>query len=128
MKPKVISGDEIMQKFPKAGIGTIAIIVILIMTIAQIPVLLFNIPMIIYLFAFSDPLPAALWSVYFVVIGLSDNYLKPLIMGKGASVPMLVIFLGAIGGFMAFGFIGLFLGAILLSLAYKIYLTWITFD
>jgi predicted PurR-regulated permease PerM len=49
-----------------------------------------------------------------------------MIMGKGSDVPMLVIFLGALGGFAAFGFIGLFLGAILLSLAYKLYLTWVS--
>jgi len=110
-----------------AGIPLAAvwIIVILIMAIAQIPILLFNIPLIIYLFAFVDPLPAALWSVYFLVIGLMDNVLKPMIMGKGSTVPTLVVFLGAIGGFMAFGFIGLFLGAIILSLAYKLYVTWI---
>ncbi len=41
---------------------------------------------------------------------------------------MLIIFIGAIGGFMAFGFIGLFLGAIILSLAYKLYVTWISID
>jgi predicted PurR-regulated permease PerM len=111
-----------------AGIPLAAvwIILILIMTIAQIPVLIFNIFMIIYLFAFRDPLPAVLWSLYFIVMGLIDNILKPMIMGKGATVPMLVIFLGAIGGFMAFGFIGLFLGAIILSLAYKLYLTWVS--
>jgi predicted PurR-regulated permease PerM len=49
-------------------------------------------------------------------------------MGKGAVVPVLVVFLGAIGGFMAFGFIGLFLGAIILSLAYKLYVTWIAYE
>jgi predicted PurR-regulated permease PerM len=110
-----------------AGIPLAAvwIIVILIMAIAQIPVLLFNIPMIIYLFAFLDPLPAVLWSVYFLVMGMIDNILKPVIMGKGSDVPTLVVFLGAIGGFIAFGFIGLFLGAIILSLAYKLYVTWI---
>jgi predicted PurR-regulated permease PerM len=113
----------ILADIPLAAVW---IVVILIMTIAQIPVLIFNVFMVIYLFAFRDPLPAALWSVFFVVMGLIDNYLKPLIMGKGADVPMLVIFLGAIGGFMAFGFIGLFLGAIILSLAYKLYLTWIS--
>lgn len=115
----------ILADIPLAAVW---IIVILIMTIAQIPVLLFNIPLVIYLFAFRDPLPAALWSVYFVLMGLTDNYLKPLIMGKGANVPMLVIFIGAIGGFMAFGFIGLFLGAIILSLAYKLYITWISYE
>ncbi len=111
----------ILAEIPLAAVW---IIVILIMTIAQIPALLFNVPLVIYLFAFRDPLPAALWSVYFIVMGLIDNYLKPLIMGQGSDVPMLVIFLGAIGGFIAFGFIGLFLGAIILSLAYKLYVTW----
>ena len=109
-------------------LSAVWIIVILIMAIAQIPVILFNIPMIIYLFAFLDPLPAALWSVYFLVMGLVDNILKPLIMGKGSDVPMLVVFFGAIGGFLAFGFIGLFLGAIILSLAYKLYITWVVLD
>jgi predicted PurR-regulated permease PerM len=115
----------ILADIPLAAVW---IILILIMTIAQIPVLIFNIFMIIYLFAFRDPLPAVLWSLYFIVMGLIDNILKPMIMGKGAAVPMLVIFLGAIGGFMAFGFIGLFLGAILLSLAYKLYLTWVSLE
>jgi len=111
-----------------AGIPLAAvwIIVLLIMTIAQIPVLFFNIPLVIYLFAFREPLPATLWTIYFVLAGLVDNYLKPLIMGKGASVPMLIIFLGAIGGFLSFGLIGLFLGSIILSLAYKLYITWVS--
>ena len=115
----------ILADIPLAAVW---IVVILIMTIAQIPVLIFNIFMIIYLFAFRDPFPAVLWSLYFIVMGLIDNLLKPMIMGKGAVVPMLVIFLGAIGGFMAFGFIGLFLGAIILSLAYKLYLTWVSVE
>jgi predicted PurR-regulated permease PerM len=111
--------------FSGIPLAAIWIVLILVMTIAQIPVLIFNIPLIIYLFAFFDPLPAVLWSLYFLVMGMMDNVLKPLIMGKGSDVPMLVIFLGALGGFAAFGFIGLFLGAILLSLAYKLYLTWV---
>jgi len=113
----------ILADIPLAAVW---IVLILVMTIAQLPVLLFNIPLIIYLFAFMDPLPAVLWMLYFLVMGMIDNILKPLLMGKGASVPMLVIFLGALGGFMAFGFIGLFLGSIVLSLAYKLYLTWVT--
>ena len=113
----------ILADIPLAAVW---IVLILVMTIAQLPVLLFNIPLIIYLFAFMDPLPAVLWMLYFLVMGMIDNILKPMLMGKGASVPMLVIFLGALGGFMAFGFIGLFLGSIVLSLAYKLYLTWVT--
>jgi len=113
----------ILANVPLAAVW---IVLILVMTIAQLPVLLFNIPLIIYLFAFMDPLPAVLWTLYFLVMGMIDNVFKPLLMGKGSDVPMLVIFLGALGGFMAFGFIGLFLGAIVLSLAYKLYLTWVT--
>jgi predicted PurR-regulated permease PerM len=113
----------ILANIPLAAVW---IVVILVMTIAQLPVLLFNIPLIIYLFAFMDPLPAVLWTLYFLLMGMIDNILKPLLMGKGLEVPMLVIFLGALGGFMAFGFIGLFLGSIVLSLAYKIYTTWVT--
>jgi predicted PurR-regulated permease PerM len=109
-------------------LAAVWIIVLLIIAIAQIPVMLFNIPLIIYLFAFMDPLPAVLWTLFFIVMGLIDNILKPLIMGKGSDVPMLVIFLGAIGGFIAFGFIGLFLGAIILSLAYKLYETWVSVE
>ncbi len=112
----------ILADIPLAAVW---IVLILVMTIAQLPVLLFNIPLIIYLFAFMDPLPAVLWTLYFLVMGMIDNILKPMLMGKGASVPMLVIFLGALGGFMAYGFIGLFLGSIVLSLAYKLYLTWV---
>ena len=115
----------ILADIPLAAIW---IIVILIMSIAQIPVMLFNVFLIIHLFAYKEPLPAVLWSVYFLAMGALDNVLKPIIMGKGSDVPMLVIFLGAIGGFSAFGFIGLFLGAILLSLAYKLYITWISFE
>lgn len=112
----------ILANIPLAAVW---IVLILVMTIAQIPVLLFNIPLIIYLFAFIDPFPAVLWGIYFLVMGMIDNILKPMIMGKGSDVPMLVIFLGALGGFMAYGFIGLFLGSIVLSLAYKIYSTWV---
>lgn len=113
----------ILANIPLAAVW---IVLIMVMTIAQIPVLLFNIPLIIYLFAFRDPFPAVLWSLYFLVMGMIDNILKPLLMGKGLDVPMLVIFLGALGGFIAFGFIGLFLGAIVLSLAYKMYITWVS--
>jgi len=112
----------IMAGIPLAAVW---IVLLLVMTIAQIPALLFNIPLIIYLFSVMDAGPAVLWSLYFLVMGFIDNLLKPLIYGKDKDVPMLVIFLGALGGFMAFGFIGLFLGSIVLSLVWRLYLTWV---
>ena len=56
---------------------------------------------------------------------LIDSVLKPMVFGRGAQVPTLVIFLGAIGGMLAYGIIGLFVGAVVLSLGYKLYETWL---
>jgi predicted PurR-regulated permease PerM len=70
-----------------------------------------------------DPLLRIL--VLFLVIALSYNVLKPLLMGKGSPVPMLVIFLGATGGFIFSGLIGLFTEAIVFSAGYTLILHWI---
>ncbi len=84
-----------------------------------------SVPIVIYLFVAKEPLPAVIWSAIILVAGLSDNVLKPLLLGKGASVPMLVIFIGVIGGFILSGFLGLFTGAIVMSLGYKLYISWV---
>jgi predicted PurR-regulated permease PerM len=68
---------------------------------------------------------ATVWAVLILLASISDNILKPILLGKGASVPMLVIFLGAIGGFALSGFIGLFTGAIVLSLGYELFIAWL---
>ena len=60
-----------------------------------------------------------------VIVGLLDNVLKPLLLGRGVAVPIAVVFLGAIGGFVAMGLIGLFVGAIVLSVGYKLFLAWL---
>jgi predicted PurR-regulated permease PerM len=98
---------------------------ILFLGIIQLPPLLVSIPVIIYLYSTQDGLSATIWTVIILVISSSDNFLKPMLMGKGAPVPMLVIFIGAIGGFMLLGFIGLFTGAIILSLGYKLFMLWL---
>jgi predicted PurR-regulated permease PerM len=54
-----------------------------------------------------------------------DNVLKPMLLGRGVAVPVAVIFLGAIGGFVAMGLIGLFIGAIVLSVGYRLFLAWL---
>jgi predicted PurR-regulated permease PerM len=59
---------------------------------------------------------------------LSDNVLKPILLGKGAAVPMLVIFIGVVGAFVLSGFIGLFTGAIVMSIGYKIFIGLIKTD
>ncbi len=110
---------------PYAGLWTL---IAFILAVLQLPLTVVTIPVAIYLFASMGTVPAVLWTIYLVVAGLSDNVLKPILLGKGAPVPMLVIFLGVIGGFITMGFIGLFVGAILLSLAYRLYLMWVNVE
>jgi len=107
---------------PYAGIWAL---IVMILAILQLPPIIVIIPVIAYLFSANSTLSASLWTVYLLLAGASDNFLKPILLGKGAPVPMLVIFLGVIGGFMFSGFIGLFTGAIVLSLGYKLFLAWL---
>ena len=98
--------------------------VVLIIAILQLPTAIVIVPVVIYLFVVKTVMTAILWTIALLVIGISDNVLKPLLMGKGSTVPMLVIFLGAIGGFMFSGLIGLFTGAIVLSVGYNLMVQW----
>jgi predicted PurR-regulated permease PerM len=117
-----------------AGIGIFAIgvpgaglwaLVVLILAIVQLPPLLVLGPMMIWAFATLDTLPAVLFTIWSVVVSLSDGFLKPALLGRGVSVPMLVILVGAIGGMLASGILGLFLGPVVLALAYKLFTAWV---
>ena len=80
---------------------------------------------VIYMFATASTTKAVIFLVWCIIVGLMDNILKPLLLGRGVAVPVVVVFLGAIGGFLAMGVIGLFLGAIVLSVGYKLFLAWL---
>ena len=110
---------------PYAGIWTLLIFVF---AVLQLPVVFVTLPIIVYLFAVKEPLPAIVWTVLLVLAGVSDNILRPILLGKGAPVPMLVIFIGVIGGFIFSGFIGLFTGAIVMSIGYKLFVGWVNSD
>jgi len=107
---------------PYAGIWTLLVFVL---GVLQIPLFFVTLPIIVYLFAMKEIVPAIIWTILLLVAGLSDNVLRPILLGKGAPVPMLVIFIGVIGGFIFSGFIGLFTGAIVMSLGYKLFVGWI---
>ena len=83
------------------------------------------IPAVIYMFVIASTTKAVVFLVWCIVVGLMDNLLKPLLLGRGVAVPMAVVFLGAIGGFITMGAIGLFVGAIVLSVGYKLALSWL---
>jgi len=107
---------------PGAGLWTL---LILILAVMQLPPTLVLIPVIIYVFYTSSTFVAVLFAIWSTLVGLSDNVLKPLLMGRGSAVPMLVLFMGSLGGFMAGGILGLFVGAVVLSLGYTIFMGWV---
>ncbi len=68
---------------------------------------------------------AVIFLIWCMFVGVMDNVLKPLLLGRGVPVPVLVVFLGAVGGFLAIGIIGLFIGPIILSVGYRLFLAWL---
>ena len=66
-----------------------------------------------------------LFTIYFLVAGTADGFLKPLLLGRGVEAPMPVILLGALGGMVSGGLIGLFVGAIFLAVGYVIFMDWV---
>jgi predicted PurR-regulated permease PerM len=67
-------------------------------------------------------------TIYLLIVGLADNILKPMLMGRGLSTPKLVIFIGVLGGMLAHGIIGLFVGPIILAVAWELMMVWIRED
>ena len=107
---------------PGAGVWAFLCMFLAIIQIGIAPVV---IPVVIYMFYNADTLTAGLLMVWLILVMLSDNFLKPILLGRGAPVPMLVIFLGSIGGFISMGFVGLFVGAVILSLGFKLFQAWL---
>ena len=120
-----------------AGIGLIAVdvpgagiwaLMVLFLAVLQLPPLLILGPIIFYVFTTSATTPAVIFMIWSIVVSVSDSFLKPLFLGRGMDVPMLVILLGAIGGMMMSGLIGLFVGSVVLSLGYKVFQAWLMDD
>jgi predicted PurR-regulated permease PerM len=100
-------------------------ILIMFLTIIQLPALIVIGPMIAYVYSISSGTGATIFAIYMLVVGASDGVLKPILMGRGVDIPMLVILIGAIGGMILMGMLGLFLGAVILALTYKLFELWI---
>lgn len=105
--------------------GGIITAVVLITSIIQIPALLIIGPVVFWVFSFAAPIPATIFAAYMLVAALSDNVLKPILLGRGVDLPAGIVLVGAIGGMMQYGIIGLFLGAVILGLGYTIITDWI---
>lgn len=83
------------------------------------------IPVAVWLFYKGQTAWAVFTAVLGIIIGVLDNFIKPLLIGRGAGVPLWIIFIGVIGGLLKIGFIGIFIGPLVLAAAYSIITSWL---
>ncbi|MDR5740939.1 AI-2E family transporter [Caballeronia sp. LZ016] len=122
----LIGAAFVLMKLPGAGLLALAVLLIGIM---QLPATLVTGPVIVFVIV-TDGLNAAtiVFSVYVFIAGLVDNVLKPLLLGRGVSVPMPVVLIGALGGMVTSGVIGLFIGPVMLAVGYQLFWRWVRQD
>ena len=113
----------VVYGIPGAGLLALAVLLIGIM---QLPATLITIPVIAYVIAVDGASAGAIaFCIYSFIAGMADNVLKPLLLGRGVDAPMPVILLGAIGGMVTGGIIGLFIGPVVLAVGYKLFWQWV---
>ncbi len=99
---------------------------ILICGIIQVGPSVVLIPLIIWSWISMEVTSALLFTAYMLPVSLLDNVLRPLVMARGLKTPMPVILLGVIGGTLAYGITGLFLGPIVLAVIWELLVPWVT--
>lgn len=112
----------ILAGVPYAGLWAL---LVLLLAIIQLPPLLVLGPIIAYVFTTTATVPAVIFMIWSLLVSMSDSFLKPLLLGRGMDVPTLVILLGAIGGMLLSGIIGLFVGAVVLAVVYTLFKSWL---
>lgn len=105
---------------PGAGLWAV---VFLIAAVLQVGALVL-VPAVLFAFASFSTSHAVMFLIWCIIVGVVDNVLKPILLGRSSKVPMAVVFIGVLGGFMAMSLIGLFVGAIILSVGYKLLIAW----
>lgn len=108
---------------PQSSLITFAV---LIFGIVQIGPSIVLIPVVVWAWMAMEPASALLFTAYMIPVNLMDNVLRPLVMGRGLKTPMLVTLVGVIGGTLAYGFTGLFLGPIVLAVIWELFTAWIS--
>ena len=107
---------------PAFGVWTI---LVLFLAVIQLPPILVLLPVAIWYFTATDStVIAVVFLVWCLIVSASDTFLKPMFLGRGLDTPMPVILIGAIGGLMLHGIIGLFVGAVVLAIGYELFTAW----
>lgn len=110
-----------------AGVPASAVLtaVMFVLCIAQLGPTIVLLPAVIWLYYSDQTVWGTVLLVWTVFVGTIDNLLRPLLIRKGADLPLLLIFAGVIGGLIAFGIVGLFIGPVILAVTYKLLAAWV---
>jgi predicted PurR-regulated permease PerM len=107
---------------PRPGLLTAIMFILGLTQIGAGPVL---IPAVIWKYASGDPVWGTVLLILTIIVGGSDNFIRPFLIKRGADLPILLIFAGVIGGLIAFGIVGLFIGPVILAVTYTLLKAWI---
>jgi len=102
--------------------------VMFVLCVAQIGPALVLIPAVLWLFWSDQTLWGTAMVVWSLFVGTIDNFIRPILIKKGADLPLLLIFAGVLGGLVAFGVIGLFIGPVLLAVTYTLLEAWVKIE
>lgn len=119
----LIGAGLIATKVPAAGLLTLASLVLCILQIGALPVV---VPILVWAWLVRDTGQALILTAWLIPAALSDNVTKPLLMAKGLTTPLVVILAGVIGGTLAYGLTGLFLGPVVLAVFYDLVRFWLS--
>jgi predicted PurR-regulated permease PerM len=100
--------------------------VVFMLCLAQLGPILVMVPAVIWLYWKGDPLWGTVLLVFTIVAGAIDNVIRPLLIKKGVDLPLIMIFAGVIGGLIAFGVVGLFIGPVMLAVTYTLLKEWVS--
>jgi predicted PurR-regulated permease PerM len=112
-----------MASVPMAGFWALLVMIV---AVIQLPPILILGPIAVWVFSANDSTVISVgFLIWSLLVSGSDSFLKPLFLGRGVKVPMLVILVGAIGGMLRSGVIGLFIGPVILAIGYGLFRAWI---
>jgi predicted PurR-regulated permease PerM len=111
-----------------AGVPAVGLLTALMfmLCIAQIGPVLVLVPVVVWLYWSDQNLWGTVLLVWTILVGAMDNFVRPVLIRRGADLPLLLIFAGVIGGLIAFGVIGLFIGPVVLAVTYTLLGDWVS--
>jgi predicted PurR-regulated permease PerM len=112
----------LVAKVPAVGILTVLMIVTGVAQLGPMPVLL---PAVAWLYWSGDTFWGTALLVWSGFVGVIDNVMRPAFIRRGVGLSMMLVFVGVIGGLAAFGVVGLFIGPVVLAVAYRLLEAWV---